>query len=68
VIVQGWGNVASTAGYYLARKGARIVGIIDRATAAAVSPKAWSADQVRELFLEKNGQCLGMQTCCPSRR
>ena len=29
VIVQGWGNVASAAGFYLARMGAKIVGIID---------------------------------------
>ena len=30
VIVQGWGNVGSTAAYYLAQAGARVVGIIDR--------------------------------------
>ena len=30
VIVQGWGNVGSSAAYYLSKKGAKIVGIIDK--------------------------------------
>jgi glutamate dehydrogenase/leucine dehydrogenase len=30
-IIQGWGNVAAAAGYYLAKEGVKIVGIIDRA-------------------------------------
>ena len=30
VIIQGWGNVAGAAAYYLAQAGAIIVGIIDK--------------------------------------
>ena len=54
VIVQGWGNVGSAAAYYLAQQGARIVGIIDRA-GGLIEPEGLSFEQVRELFLNKNG-------------
>src|SRR5690606_15758584 len=30
VIIQGWGNVAAAAAFYLAQNGAKVVGIIDR--------------------------------------
>ena len=30
VVIQGWGNVASSAAYYLSQSGASIVGIIDK--------------------------------------
>ncbi|GGO77292.1 amino acid dehydrogenase [Marinobacterium nitratireducens] len=54
VIVQGWGNVGSAAAYYLAQQGARVVGIIDRA-GGLIEPEGLSFEQVRELFLNKNG-------------
>ncbi len=57
VIVQGWGNVASAAGHYLAGQGAHIVGIIDRA-GGLVAPGGLSADAVKELFLNKQGNAL----------
>ena len=60
VIVQGWGNVAAAAGYYLAREGARIVGIIDRHGGALV-PDGFSADQVRDLFTDRAGNALRIQ-------
>lgn len=57
VIVQGWGNVAAAAGYYLARAGAVIVGIIDRQGGLLV-PEGLSAQQVTALFTGKAGNQL----------
>jgi glutamate dehydrogenase/leucine dehydrogenase len=64
VIVQGWGNVAAAAGYYLARQGARIVGIIDR-HGGALRPEGFSAEEVRTLFMDKAGNALRMQDMVP---
>ena len=57
VIVQGWGNVGSTAAYYLAQAGAKVVGIIDRA-GGLLKPEGFSFEEVRELFLNKDGNAL----------
>ncbi len=64
VIVQGWGNVAAAAGYYLARHGARLVGIIDR-HGWALRPEGFTADEVRSLFMDKAGNALRMQDMLP---
>jgi glutamate dehydrogenase/leucine dehydrogenase len=56
-IVQGFGNVASAAAYYLAQSGALIVGIIDRA-GGLINEEGLSFDQVKSLFLNKNGNAL----------
>ncbi len=57
VIVQGWGNVASAAGLYLAHKGAKIVGIIDRA-GGVINKDGIDFKTVKELFLTKDGNKL----------
>ena len=57
VVVQGWGNVGSTAAYYLAQAGARVVGIIDR-EGGLLNPEGFSFDQIRTLFLNKKGNQL----------
>jgi glutamate dehydrogenase/leucine dehydrogenase len=57
VLVQGWGNVGSAAAYYLAQKGALVVGIIDR-VGGIISTKGLSFDEVRALFINKNGNEL----------
>ncbi|HRH69846.1 MAG TPA: Glu/Leu/Phe/Val dehydrogenase dimerization domain-containing protein [Flavobacteriales bacterium] len=57
VIVQGWGNVGAAAGYYLARNGAKITGIIDRA-GGILAPEGLSANEVAELFVNKEGNQL----------
>lgn len=54
VIVQGWGNVASAGAYYLAQQGAVIVGIIDR-VGGLINTDGFSFEQIKELFLTKNG-------------
>ena len=57
IIVQGWGNVGSAAAYYLAQDGAKIVGIIDR-TMGLIKEEGLSFDEVKELFLNKDGNKL----------
>lgn len=57
VIVQGWGNVGSAGAYYLAQEGAVIVGIIDR-VGGLIKEHGFSLEEIRELFLSKNGNEL----------
>ncbi|TNF47184.1 MAG: Glu/Leu/Phe/Val dehydrogenase [Bacteroidetes bacterium] len=57
VIVQGWGNVGSAGAYYLAQDGAIIVGIIDR-VGGLIKEDGFSMEEIRELFLNKNGNEL----------
>jgi glutamate dehydrogenase/leucine dehydrogenase len=57
VIVQGWGNVGAAAAYYLAQSGASIVGIIDR-SGGILRPDGLSFDEVRHLYLRKDGNTL----------
>ena len=57
VIIQGWGNVGAAAAYYLASQGALIVGIIDRA-GGLLRPEGLTLDEVRALFLSRDGNAL----------
>jgi glutamate dehydrogenase/leucine dehydrogenase len=57
VLVQGWGNVGSAAAYYLAQKGAKIVGIIDR-VGGLIQTKGFSFEEIKALFINKNGNEL----------
>ncbi len=57
VIVQGWGNVGSAGAYYLAQQGALIVGIIDR-VGGLINENGFTLEEVRELFLTKDGNQL----------
>lgn len=57
VIVQGWGNVGSAGAYYLAQESAVIVGIIDR-VGGLIKEEGFSFDEIRQLFLNKNGNEL----------
>lgn len=57
VIIQGWGNVAAAAAYYLSQQGALITGIIDR-SGGIISEKGLSFKDVTELFLNKKGNTL----------
>ncbi len=57
VIIQGWGNVASAAAFYLAQEGAKIVGILDRA-GGLINEQGFSFEEIKNLFLTKNGNEL----------
>ncbi|MFN2422142.1 MAG: Glu/Leu/Phe/Val dehydrogenase dimerization domain-containing protein [Cryomorphaceae bacterium] len=56
-IIQGWGNVGAAAAYYLSEAGVAIVGIIDRA-GGIVKPEGLSKQEVKDLFLQKDGNQL----------
>ncbi|MDT0677207.1 Glu/Leu/Phe/Val dehydrogenase dimerization domain-containing protein [Autumnicola musiva] len=56
-IVQGFGNVGSAAAYYLAQKGAKVVGIIDRA-GGLINEKGFSFEEIKDMFLNKDGNVL----------
>ncbi|MCB0757559.1 MAG: amino acid dehydrogenase [Flavobacteriales bacterium] len=64
VAVQGWGNVAAAAGYYLSRAGALLVGIIDR-HGGTISETGLDAATVEKLFLEKEGNSLHVHDMLP---
>jgi glutamate dehydrogenase/leucine dehydrogenase len=56
-IIQGWGNVAASAAYYMAQAGVKIVGIIDR-VGGVIVPEGLSFASVQELFLNRQGNAL----------
>ena len=57
VIVQGWGNVAGTAAYYLAQEGAIIVGIIDL-VGGLINKDGYSLEEVKALLENKSSNFL----------
>jgi glutamate dehydrogenase/leucine dehydrogenase len=63
-IVQGFGNVGSAAAYYLALMGAKVVGIIDR-DGGVINENGFSFEEIKELFLNKNGNTLVAENMIP---
>ena len=64
VIVQGWGNVGSAGAYYLSQMGAKVVGIIDRA-GGLINSEGFSFDEIKDLFLNKDGNQLAAADMLP---
>ena len=56
-IIQGWGNVGAAAGYYLAKMGVKIVGIIDR-VGGVINQEGFSYEEVRQFLLTRNRNAL----------
>ncbi len=61
-IIQGWGNVAAAAAYYLSQMDVMIVGIIDR-EGGLLNNQGFSKDQIKQLFIERDGNKLSQATC-----
>ena len=57
VIIQGWGNVGAAAGFYLAQKGAKIVGIIDR-LGGLLNKDGFTLQEVKDLLANRSGNAL----------
>jgi len=57
VIIQGWGNVAGAAAYYLAQAGAIIVGIIDKA-GGIVKSEGYSFEEIKSLLENRSSNFL----------
>ena len=56
-IVQGFGNVGAAAAFYLAKNGARIVGIID-VNGGLINEDGFTFPEIKKLFLAKAGNTL----------
>lgn len=56
-VIQGWGNVGAAAAYYLAKEGAKIVGIIDR-DGGIVNQDGFSFEEITQLYLNRDGNKL----------
>lgn len=56
-IIQGWGNVAAAAAYYLAKNGISIVGIIDR-EGGLIKEDGFSLEEITGLMINRNGNQL----------
>jgi glutamate dehydrogenase/leucine dehydrogenase len=57
VIIQGWGNVAGAAAYYLAQAGAIIVGIIDK-NGGVINKDGYSFDEIKSLLEKRSSNFL----------
>lgn len=56
-IIQGWGNVAGAAAFYLALQGVKIVGIIDK-DGGIISETGLNTTDIRDLLETRNGNAL----------
>lgn len=56
-VIQGWGNVGAAAACFLAVEGVKIIGIIDR-EGGVINEEGYSLDEIRELFLTRDGNKL----------
>jgi glutamate dehydrogenase/leucine dehydrogenase len=63
-IVQGFGNVGSAAAFYLAKMGAKVVGIIDRA-GGVINEEGYTLEEIRSFFLNKKGNELFADNIVP---
>lgn len=63
-IVQGFGNVGSASAYYLTQLGAKVVGIIDR-NGGLINEAGFTLEEMRTLFLKKNGNQLTAKNMLP---
>ncbi len=63
-IIQGWGNVAASAAFYLTKQGVKIVGIIDR-EGGLIKEEGFSDVEIAELFLNRSGNFLNADNLIP---
>jgi len=60
VIIQGWGNVAGAAAYYLAQAGAIIVGIIDK-SGGILKAEGYSFNEIQSLLENRSSNFLEIE-------
>lgn len=53
-VVQGWGNVGAAAGFYLAKMGIKVVGIISR-EGGLINKDGFSQEEINKLVLDRQG-------------
>jgi glutamate dehydrogenase/leucine dehydrogenase len=64
VIVQGWGNVAGAAAYYLAQAGAKVVGIIDK-VGRLIHKEGFTFEGIKSLVENRSGNFLEAENILP---
>ena len=57
IIVQGWGNVAGAAAFYLAQEGAIVVGIIDK-EGGVIKEEGYTFDEIKSLVNNRSSNFL----------
>ena len=60
VIVQGWGNVAGSAAYYLSQEGAIVVGIIDK-VGGVINSDGFTFDEIKSLLNNRTSNFLSSE-------
>lgn len=63
-VVQGFGNVGSSAAFYLAQMGAKVVGIID-ISGGVIKEEGFSFEEIKDFYLNKNGNTLSTLNMIP---
>lgn len=63
-IVQGFGNVGAAAAFYLAKMGAKVVGIIDR-VGGVINEEGFTFEEIKALYLQKDGNTLVAENMIP---
>lgn len=63
-IVQGFGNVGSSAAFYLTQMGAKVIGIIDR-DGGVINENGFTFEEITDLFLNKDGNKLVAKNMIP---
>lgn len=63
-IIQGFGNVGSAAAFYLSKMGVKIIGILDR-DGGLINKDGYSYEEIKELFLAKEGNTLQSKDLIP---
>ncbi|MGV6828920.1 MAG: Glu/Leu/Phe/Val dehydrogenase dimerization domain-containing protein [Flavobacteriales bacterium] len=63
-VVQGFGNVGSSAAYYLSQMGAKVVGIIDR-VGGVIKEDGFAFDEIKAFFEKKKGNTLIAENLIP---
>lgn len=63
-VIQGWGNVAASAAFYLARMGVQIVGIIDR-VGGLIATDGFTITEIEQLFLDRERNALSSDRLRP---
>jgi len=63
-IIQGWGNVGAAAGFYLAKAGVKIVGIID-GHGGVINTEGYGFQETIELMLNRDGMALRADNILP---
>ncbi len=57
-IMQGWGNVAAAAAFFLAQQGAGMKAVIDRNGGLIHEGQGYGLNEVAEMFISRNGNAL----------